>query len=117
MVKARTSILGVASQFATGTYTGDGNATQAIIGVGFQPVHVMAYRQIDAFVNSPGFKVRPIDGLSALVARLTAGIYEYDIDQIISLDADGFTVGDGSFTPGAMALNVLNEVYTYIAWG
>jgi len=34
-------------QVKTGAYTGDGNATQAITGVGFQPDFVLSYNDVN----------------------------------------------------------------------
>jgi hypothetical protein len=100
-----------AARLATGTYTGDGNATQSVTGVGFQAdvlyiTHETAageqtYYKTDQNTNS-------IDIGSPASANNGAA------DQIVSLDADGFTVGDGTGT--ANAVNVNTRVYTFIAW-
>ena len=114
MPKTRASSLGAASKIATGTYTGDGAATQAITGVGFRPKLVIIYRPLDSG-NTPGFKI-DADTTSALYYRTALTSYIYQDDAIISLDADGFTVGDS--TPIFInTFNVNAQVYTYTAWG
>ena len=104
---------------ATGTYTGDGNATQAIVNVGFQPKFVLIYLQtVGGFVLSWGQKTDQ-DGLNTQVSTNYGfggnQVFHYDLDHIISLDAGGFTVGDG--TGNANVFNVLAQVYTWVAWG
>jgi len=116
MVKTRTSTLGAASNVVTGTYTGDGAATQAIIGLGFQPKYVFVYPQVDNVTRNPAQKT-DLDGLFSLLFILgTSSWSAYLLDHIISLDADGFTVGDGTGS-GGNALNINGRVYTYIAFG
>ena len=106
-------------RFATGTYTGDGGATQAITGVGFQPIVLIIHPQfgIANTADGPAIKTDQ-DGLFAYVydGRVLVFAWRWQTDMIISLDADGFTVGDG--TP--LALNFLNMVdgpYAYTCWG
>ena len=104
-------------RLATGTYTGDGAATQAILGVGFQPQAVYIYPQVDVTVG-PAFKTdQNAGGLAYLMDSPTGpDQWRWQTDEIISLDADGFTVGDG--TPLARNdFNVLGRIYTYIAFG
>jgi len=102
--------------FATGTYTGNGAATQAIVGVGFQPRFVLMYGQSD-----PGGLIvegdkTDRDGVNASWWDPAIPGWRYEADAIISLDADGFTVGDG--TPfGANKFNILNVVYSFMCWG
>lgn len=97
------------SRIATGTYTGDAAATKAVTGLGFQPKVLVIYRQTDASstiamkTNQDGTKAHLEDGK------------KYKDDHIISLDSDGFTVGDGS--GDSNILNVSAAVYTYIALG
>lgn len=101
-------------RLATGTYMGDGAATQPIIGVGFQPRLLLIYRQAISW-DELGEKTDQ-DGVNALFFQGPAvNRWGYQADQIISLDADGFTVGDG--TP--LALNIFNVnlvIYTYVAF-
>lgn len=118
MPRTRAQSSGVISKFATGSYTGDGAATQAIVGVGFQPKIVWVYARADTQYN-PGFK-GTVDALRAELGYLTAAAaWIWDLDYIISLDADGFTVGDGS---GGLILvnnvfNIADQDYTYVCWG
>ena len=99
-------------QFATGTYTGDGAATQIIIGVGFQPKFVWIWRQVDIENDIPAMKA-DVDGLFAELWLWNVG-HGYKTDMIISLDADGFTVGDG--TGYGNVLNTVGQTYTYNCW-
>ena len=100
-------------QTATGTYTGDGNATQGIAGVGFQPRFIIIYPHEQlATGNSPISLRNDQDGLNALLYWSGGRWFRYQIDEIISLDVDGFTVGDGS-TWVQNSSNELNMVYSY----
>ena len=90
----------------TGTYEGDGNATQAVTGIGFQPKYVRIYPQNG---NPYAFKCDQ-DGTYAMVAQH----YEWREDMIISFESDGFTVGDG--TGYANILNLNGVIYSYVAW-
>lgn len=101
-------------RMATITYTGNGAATQAITGAGFQPKTLIVYRQTG--FQSRGFGVKTDqDGLNAIFMDFTTLVVSYAPDMIISLDADGFTVGDG--TGITNIFNVLGVTYTCIAWG
>lgn len=97
-------------RFAVGTYTGDAAASKAITGVGFQPKVVVVWEK----VTNKAFIVKSNqDTTKAFVITHAAGTLYVD-DIIISLDADGFTVGDGSGSA-----NYANEAqaYSYIAFG
>jgi len=100
------------NRMTTGTYTGDGAATQAIAGVGFTPRFVIIYRQ-DVVNKTPGWK---IDQDGVFCGLLNTDTWIYADDMIISLDVDGFTVGDGTGY-GLNAFNVVTIVYTYICFG
>ena len=101
--------------FATGTYNGDGGATQAIAGVGFQPIFVIIYVQV-TLVDGPGLKTDQDGFFSRFYQNAVIFDYRWQTDYIISLDADGFTVGDG--TPIATNIfNVNDRTYTYVCWG
>jgi len=100
---------------ATGSYLGDGNATQAIIGVGFLPRFLMVYSRDVALTNElKGWKSN-VDGLNAYFWWSGGRAWRWKPDYIISLDADGFTIGDGTGDIGNY-LNVLGKTYSYIAW-
>jgi hypothetical protein len=96
---------------ATDTYVGDGAATQAIASVGFQPRFVLIWKEVDN-TQTPAPKCDQ-DGLGALVWRDTVGP-SWFTDQIISLDADGFTVGDGTTFLNITNVNLVT--YTYVAF-
>lgn len=93
-----------------GTYTGDAAATKAITGVGFQPTFLLIWETVTN--KNFGFKSSS-DGTKSFV-QPNGGANLYVDDQIISLDAGGFTVGDGTGSA-----NHLNEaqIYVYIAFG
>lgn len=101
--------------FATGTYVGNGAATQAIVGVGFQPKGIIIYEQRDVNLFTPQYKITQ-DGLWCdLFAGLLGGFFDYrDVDMIISLDADGFTVGNGASWNNTVNINAVT--YAYIAF-
>jgi hypothetical protein len=93
-----------------GTYTGDTAATKAITGVGFSPKIVIIYGQVAA--RAVGIKSN-LDSTKTFVLVSNAATLYAD-DQIISLDADGFTVGDGTGTANHMNLA---QAYVYVAFG
>lgn len=100
-------------RMATGTYEGDGNATQAITGVCFQPKVAEIYNQ---GATSKDFAVKTDqDGLFTKYGDFVAHVWNYEVDHIISLDADGFTVGDG--TGSANVFNANGVPYTYKCLG
>jgi len=114
MVKTRgRSAGGGVSKFATGKYVGNGAATQAIVGVGFQPKYVVIYNQVDAS-HTPAFENTSDAGTAKTWSSISL-TFNYQTDMIISLDADGFTVGDGSTYTNLMNLN--GVTYTFTAWG
>ena len=101
------------AKFKTGTYTGNGNSTQAITGVGFQPKFVLIYDHTLSGAPNLLFKTDQ-DGLYAFYLWLYGNNsnFNYATDVVVSLDADGFTVGNS----GTIA-NTSGNVYTYIAFG
>jgi hypothetical protein len=101
-----------AGKFATGTYIGNNAATQAIVGVGFQPKFLIIYRQDEVTINTPGWKT---DTAGVSCKYCIDSNFYWAVDDIISLDADGFTVGDN--TPWANVFNDLGVNYTYVAFG
>ena len=99
-------------KIATGTYTGNAAATQATTGVGFQPRLLIIDYPATAGTQM-GIKNDQM-GTKAKIIHSTSGYYEDD--HIISLDSDGFTVGDG--TGGvANVMNVNAITYTYVCFG
>jgi len=99
----------------TGIYTGDGAATKVITGVGFTPKYLIILRHGDYIWNFA--QKNDQDGANTLfhVVPVTSQ-WSWWADHIISFDADGFTVGDGSAGPENI-VNVNLNVYTYIALG
>jgi hypothetical protein len=94
---------------AIGTYTGDGSGgNRAITGLGFQPDTVWIHRKENG--NYMGFKTDQ-DTTFAHLNGGNVGQLLYVESQIISLDADGFTVGTGS-----TQFNVSTKNYVYVAW-
>jgi len=107
------------AKIKTGQYTGDGKATQAITGVGFQPKVVMIWWQQTAASNPNFFTRTDQDGTKTLYC-IAGGVneaWQYEDDYIISLDADGFTIGDGTGGTAGNFLNSSGRAYTWIAQG
>ena len=98
------------AKLATGVYTGNGAATQVKTGLGFRPKSAMVYRQVSGY-----YAVYKTDQDTTKAYTFTGPTYLDD--QIISLDADGFTVGDGTGAGGRENCNQNAVVYTYTAWG
>lgn len=73
---------------ATGSYTGDGQSSQVITGIGFQPDLVMV--KSSAAKNSHIRTSSMPAGLSKHLAKAD----ELKTEEIVSLDSDGFTVGN-----------------------
>ena len=93
----------IGPHMVTGTYTGDGNATQAITGLGFTPDVMIVHRNATSgtvfFRNDRMAANDSINGADLLV---TSGIRTFD--------SDGFTVGNHA------DINTNAVVYSYIAW-
>jgi hypothetical protein len=100
------SDIDVYPRLVVGSYTGNGAATQAVTGLGFQPSYIMIFT---AGAQIPLWKTS-LDGVNS-------GPFnnQYGADMIISFDADGFTVGDNS-VGFATNPNVNLQVYRYAAW-
>lgn len=98
-------LIGVFGKVNIGTYTGDGAATQAITGVGFEPELLIVWHKAnDTYVR---FK----SSQDTTYSKNTGG--GYFEDEIISLDEDGFTVGDG--TGSGISMNGNEIVHVYVA--
>ena len=89
------------SGVVTNTYSGNLDATQAITGVGFLPVMVWVKRanQSDLYMRTTDMTTYSI---SSFVSSSTI--------QIVSLDADGFTVGSHA------GVNLVGNTYHYAAF-
>lgn len=88
-------------QMKIGTYVGDGNATQAITGMGFQP---------DYLVILPGAHETPWGKTKDMGADAAAFSGTFATLRIISLDTDGFTVGNLN------SMNVNLQTNYYVAF-
>jgi hypothetical protein len=96
-----------AARVAIGSYIGNAAVSQAITGVGFKPVAIIIYPRVAA--------VMAFHWDNEVGTYFPAGTPVYAGDHVISCDADGFTVGDG--TGDANRLNVNARVYSYLALG
>src|SRR3990172_5773797 len=94
----------------TGTYTGDGSASRSITGIGFTPVVVIikgndtdATDDLTSAVlksaTMPGVMSKPLKGDQGLLGGM-----------IVSLDADGFTVGSNR------RVNAVGIQFHYVAF-
>jgi hypothetical protein len=94
-------------------WTGTG-ATQSITGVGFNPDFLWIKSRSGSGYNHHVYdSVRGIDKF----LRTNATQSEFTVsplDQVTSLNADGFTLGSDSASPGALEVNELNQ--TYVGW-
>ena len=98
---------------ATGSYTGDGNASQAITGVGFQPNVLLA---IGHDTGSPVIFHSDANGFAPNIGTVGTCLdmsksHSSVPNCVDSLDTDGFTV-DGTDSPGP---NVSGEIWHYLA--
>jgi len=91
-----------------GTYFGDGNSTQEITGVGFEPDAVFVFPHAGGAAYTECWVKTSGMGTYAKEFKEHSNWWE---DIIISLDEDGFTVGDG----GSNVLNTSGRTYSYIA--
>ncbi len=103
--------LPVQTQLKISTYTGDGNATQGITGVGFQPDAVMVIPD----ENGGNFCHIKTSGMGGTDSKSLASA-ALNTDAITALDADGFTVGDGSGGGSNDNMNDSGVNYAYMAW-
>ena len=95
--------------FKTGTFTGDGQATQAITGLGFTPKYVKIWKHHTGDGDSWFFEKSDQHATD----RSTTHYSSYHLNRanrLKSLDSDGFTVGNDN-------VNVNEQVYDYLAMG
>jgi len=105
------------AHIATGTYTGDGTTSQAITGLGFQPkfVWIVQRQTLDGTaINISPFTTDVIVDDNAAGGAIDVKNSQFETNQIISLDADGFTVDDDSTDADP---NTNTQVYNYLAIG
>lgn len=81
---------------ATGSYVGDGTGSKAITGLGFTPIAVFMKGRTDALSGEVYWKYAGLGGTNAL-KFVFIGI---ETDKLLSLDADGFTIGAGANEAG-----------------
>jgi hypothetical protein len=109
----------------TGTYTGNGNASQGITGVGFQPKYLRINRRYTTDQTGAESKGALLYTYESIVDDNADGMaitgndgsqvyWTYTHDCIRSLDSDGFTVGDAGTSDHPNANSV---VYNYLAIG
>lgn len=96
----------VTSEFAVGSYTGDGNDPQAITGVGFEPDYLWVKSQAGAAPRKGRHASETHAADDSMYFRATANA----ADGIQSLDSDGFSVG------GDDEVNENTKTYHYAAW-
>ena len=98
----------------TGTYVGDGAANRGITGIGFQPTFV---RVSPVLTDGDATEIfEKVAGMGLITDHhQTAGSFHHThLNHVISLDADGFTVGDDE---GDEHPNANGVTYTYLALG
>ena len=109
---AYTTINKSTNYFSTKLYTGDGNSTKAITGVGFQPDWILLRPRGD------NHAIRSFDAVrgSNKVLQTNGNNVETTNDQygwLGSLDSDGFTTQTGT---DSNQYNVNKSSSTYVAW-
>ena len=105
-------LIGAYPLIAHGEYTGDGNNTQAVTGVGFEPVFMLLYDQVATGSNMHCIIKCATDGTKS--RGLFSASQIYADGYIVSLDSDGFTVGSASTKDW---VNYNARKYTYICLG
>ena len=104
--------------FKSVEYEGDGAATQAVTGVGFQSDMVWL-KNLDAgdgwrvAINMADYVPSPSTP-NNLQTHSTSAASDFVQGNIDSLDSDGFTVGEGSSSPAAVNTN--GETYQAWCW-
>lgn len=99
-------------RIATGRYTGDGTLSQAITGVGFQPIETEVGIYTVAEQTTVKNTYMKNDQMSGDIS-IAQGYGDFD-NRLISLDSDGFTVDDDGIDEHP---NKLNQVYWYRCLG
>ena len=99
----------------TGTYTGDGEVSQAITGIGFTPVFIRIWHK--ETVGNIAMEI--IEATDAIVGDgVSMAIRGQDVqtrdNRIIAVGADGFTVDDGGTDQHP---NKNEQVYNYLVFG
>lgn len=103
------------AQTAEGSYTGDGALTQAITGMGFTPIALFIHSDADENIMFIKFKNPDNDFDFRLFAGNTNQQQAGDaLEGIRTLDADGFSVGDGNSDASP---NTDTQKYWFVAFG
>ena len=97
--------------FNTKLYTGDGNSTQAVTGVGFQPDWIWIKNRTDAHWHNLNDSVRGAGAGQVLRSNRTAPEGGTS-GHVSSFDSDGFTVATG--TSDAEEVNTSSD--NYVSW-
>ena len=108
---AYTTINKGSSYFNTLLYTGDGNSTQAVTGVGFSPDWVWIKNRTDGHWHNISDVVRGTGATKVLRSNSNAA-QGGTSGHLNSFDSDGFTVAQGS--SDAEEVNTNND--NYVAW-
>jgi hypothetical protein len=111
----------IAAVPVTGTYTGNGNPTQSITGIGFKPSVLTIYIQaseVDMFIGTTTNQDYSSYYGSQMTADLNVetGSGTWEPDDILSLDAGGFTVSGSGGGVSGDNYNSNGYVFTFIAW-
>lgn len=116
-----TAIVGeAAARIKTGSYTGDGSTSLGITGVGFSPKFVKIWERATVDNTNVGiFETIPetVDDNAAGGSNqhtASAAGHRFRTNQIISLDADGFSIDDNGVNANPNASGV---AYNYMAIG
>ena len=97
--------------FNTVLYTGDGNSTQAVTGVGFQPDWIWIKNRTDGHWNNLNDSIRGA-GAGQVLRSNTNSSEGGTSGHVSSFDSDGFTVAAG--TSDAEEVNTSSD--NYVAW-
>lgn len=111
------SALGAGSPAMRGgvtSFTGNGSATQAITGLSFQPDIVILLARTSTATFSSLILKTALETTKAFATTGASAVGEYADDHIISLDAAGFTVGDGTGSANGNIANKNTVGYTAI---
>ena len=100
-----------AQHFNTKLYTGDGNSTQAVTGVGFQPDWIWIKNRTDGHWHNLNDSVRGA-GAGHVLRSNTNSSEGGTSGHVSSFDSDGFTVAAG--TSDAEEVNTSSD--NYVAW-
>jgi len=94
--------------FNTGIYTGDGNASRAITGVGFQPNKVVV--KVRNVANKAFQTYDSVRGANETMHWNELAAESTSTDRVMSFDSDGFTLGDN------VTVNQDTKPFVYWAW-